>query len=328
MARVRKLEIKARRLVRESFSGEYQSSFRGQGLDFDDFREYQHGDEVRFIDWNVTARMGTARSSASSARNASSSVVLAVDVSGSADYGSVHLSKREVAAETAAVLGFSALDNGDKVGLLLFADEPLALHPAGKGQPPPAAHGPRDPRRPSRRQPGTSIAAACDFLVRTLRRRAARLPASPTSSPTRSTSRSASSPASTRPSPCASSIRSRSALPKAGQVIMIDPETGFETLVNTNNPNLRMGYEKLMRRQPEGVKAVCRKHGIDLAQLSTDRDRLRDLHRLLKSAPANEPAKPAWPRNPTTRWRCGTWSRSSRCCPTPACRRGPGRRSR
>ena len=59
MARVRRVELKARRLVRESFSGEYQSSFRGQGLDFDDFREYQHGDEIRFIDWNVTARMGS-----------------------------------------------------------------------------------------------------------------------------------------------------------------------------------------------------------------------------------------------------------------------------
>ena len=111
MARVRKLELKARRLVRESFSGEYRSSFQGQGLDFDDFREYQHGDEVRFIDWNVTARMNqTFVRKFREERELS--VILAVDVSGSADYGSVSMSKCEVAAEAAAVLGFSALHNG------------------------------------------------------------------------------------------------------------------------------------------------------------------------------------------------------------------------
>ncbi len=90
MARVRKLELKARRLVRESFSGEYLSSFRGQGLDFDDFREYQHGDEVRFIDWNVTARMNTPFVR-KFREERELSVVIAVDVSGSADYGSVVL---------------------------------------------------------------------------------------------------------------------------------------------------------------------------------------------------------------------------------------------
>ncbi|RYD17238.1 MAG: DUF58 domain-containing protein, partial [Verrucomicrobiaceae bacterium] len=81
MARVRKLELKARRLVRESFSGEYLSSFRGQGLDFDDFREYQHGDEVRFIDWNVTARMNSPFVR-KFREERELSVVLAVDVSG------------------------------------------------------------------------------------------------------------------------------------------------------------------------------------------------------------------------------------------------------
>ena len=103
MSRVRKLELKARRLVRESFSGEYHSSFKGQGLDFDDFREYQHGDEVRFIDWNVTARMNQPFVR-KFREERELSVVIAVDVSGSADYGSVNLSKREIAAETAATV--------------------------------------------------------------------------------------------------------------------------------------------------------------------------------------------------------------------------------
>ncbi|MEM9235688.1 MAG: DUF58 domain-containing protein, partial [Verrucomicrobiota bacterium] len=166
MARVRKLELKARRLVRESFAGEYQSSFRGQGLDFDDFREYQHGDEIRFIDWNVTARMD-APYIRKFREERELAVILAVDVSGSADFGSVHFSKREAAAEAAAILGFSAVGNGDKVGLLLFANEPLLFVPPAKG----TRHLLRIVREILIARPavqGTSIKAACDHLVQSL----------------------------------------------------------------------------------------------------------------------------------------------------------------
>ena len=279
MARVRKLELKARRLVRESFSGEYLSSFRGQGLDFDDFREYQHGDEVRFIDWNVTARMNSpfVRKFREERELA---VILAVDVSGSADYGSVSLSKREVAAETAAVLGFSALHNGDKVGLLIFADEPLLFIPPEKG----SRHLLRMIReilvaKPA--NPGTSIAAACDSLVRSLRRKSLVFVISdffsdPLDRPLGKLSRKHETVALRVSDP----LEAR--LPKAGKVVMIDPESGFETQINTNNPNLRMGYQKLMSRQHEGVSSVFKKHGIDTADLSTHGDILADLHKLLK----------------------------------------------
>ncbi|MEX1048805.1 MAG: DUF58 domain-containing protein [Akkermansiaceae bacterium] len=279
MGRVRKLELKARRLVRESFSGEYLSSFRGQGLDFDDFREYQHGDEVRFIDWNVTARMNQPFVR-KFREERELSVVLAVDVSGSADYGSVQLSKREVAAETAAVLGFSALHNGDKVGLLIFADEPILFVPPEKG----SRHLLRMIReilvaKPT--VPGTSVAAACDFLVRTLRRKSLLFMISDFFSdsldkPLGKLAR--------KHETIALRVRDplESKLPDAGRVVMIDPETGFETLVNTSNPNLRMGYEKLMKRQSEGVRAVFKKHGIDAADLKTDGDTLAALHQLLK----------------------------------------------
>ena len=126
--RVRRLEIRARRLVRETFAGEYHSSFKGQGLDFNEFREYQHGDEIRFLDWNVTARMGTPYIR-TFREERELTVILAVDVSGSSLFGSKHLSKRELAAELAAILGFSARENGDKTGLLLFANEPLLFLP-------------------------------------------------------------------------------------------------------------------------------------------------------------------------------------------------------
>ena len=110
MRRVRRLEIRARRLAQEVFSGDYHSSFRGQGLDFDEFREYQPGDEIRFIDWNVTARMGSPFIR-KFREERELLVILAVDISGSTEYGSDHLSKRERAAEIAALLGFSARYN-------------------------------------------------------------------------------------------------------------------------------------------------------------------------------------------------------------------------
>jgi len=279
MARVRRLEIKARRLVRESFAGEYLSSFRGQGLDFDDFREYQHGDEVRFIDWNVTARMNTPFIR-KFREERELSVILAVDVSGSADYGSVELSKREIAAETAAVLGFSALHNGDKVGLLLFAAEPLLFIAPEKG----SRHLLRMIReilvaKPD--LPGTSISAACDVLLRSLRRKALVFMISdfysePLDKPLGKLARRHETVALRVTDPL--EIK----LPKAGKVIMIDSETGIETHVNTNNSNVRMAYQKLMSRRHEGVSAIFHKHGIDSAELATQGDTLASLHRLLK----------------------------------------------
>ncbi len=279
MARVRKLELKARRLVRESFSGEYLSSFRGQGLDFDDFREYQHGDEVRFIDWNVTARMNTPFVR-KFREERELSVVIAVDVSGSADYGSVSLSKREVAAETAAVLGFSALHNGDKVGLLVFANEPILFIPPGKG----SRHLLRIIREilvAKPEQAGTSVANACDYLVRMLRRKSLVFLISdffsdPLEKPIGKLAKKHETIALRVLDP----VETR--LPKAGKLVMIDSESGFESLVNTGNSNLRMSYAKLVKMQLEGVSAIFKKHGVDSADLFTHKDTLAALHQLLK----------------------------------------------
>lgn len=279
MARVRKLELKARRLVRESFSGEYLSSFRGQGLDFDDFREYQHGDEVRFIDWNVTARMNQPFVR-KFREERELSVVIAVDISGSSDYGSLSLSKRELAAEAAAVLGFSALNNGDKVGLLIFANEPILFVPPAKG----TRHLLRMIREiltTKPEKPGTSVAGACDFLVRTLRRKSvvfllSDFHSDPLDKPLGKLSHKHETIALRISDPM------EAKLPNVGKVVMRDPETGFETLVNTSNPNLRKSYERLMLRQHEGVSSVFKKHGIDSGNLTTDKDALRTLHELLK----------------------------------------------
>lgn len=279
MARVRKLELKARRLVRESFSGEYQSSFKGQGLDFDDFREYQHGDEIRFIDWNVTARMGSPFIR-KFREERELNVIIAVDVSGSADYGSVHYSKRELAAETAAILGFSALQNGDKCGLLLFAAESLLYIPPAKG----TKHLLRLVREILVAQPphpGTSINAAATTLIQALPRKSlvfllSDFLADPIDKPLGKLSAKHDTIALRITDPL------EKKLPRAGRVTLEDPETGWQTSINTSNSNLRMAYEKLMRRQHEGVVSIFKKHGIDFAELQTDSDPIASLHALLK----------------------------------------------
>lgn len=279
MQRVRRLELKARRLVRESFSGEYQSSFRGQGLDFDDFREYQHGDEVRFIDWNVTARMGQPYIR-KFREERELSVMLAVDVSGSSSYGSVRLSKRELAAEAAAIVGFSALQNGDKCGLLLFSNEPLVHVPPAKG----TRHLLRIVREiltAKPENPRTAFESPCRFLLHSLHRRSLVIVlsdffADPLEGPLSILARKHEVVALTLSDPL------EHKLPDAGRVVFEDPESGAEVLVNTSNANVRMGYEKLMLRHREGVERIFRKHGIDSAVLGTDLDPLRSLHRLFR----------------------------------------------
>ena len=134
MEKVRRIELQARRMSTATFAGQYRSGFRGQGLDFDDFREYRAGDEPRFIDWKVTARTGTPYVKTFHEER-EQVLLLAVDVSGSMDYASAGIAdtQREYAAQIAAVLAYSAALNGDKVGLLLFGHRPHFYLPPAKG---------------------------------------------------------------------------------------------------------------------------------------------------------------------------------------------------
>lgn len=279
MQRVRRLEIRAKRLVNESFAGEYHSSFKGQGLDFDEFREYQHGDEVRLIDWNVTARMGTPFIR-KFREERELSVILAVDVSGSSLYGSQHLSKRELAAEIAAVLAFSARDNGDKVGLLLFAAEPILYLPPAKGSKQ-ILRSVREILTALPEKPGTDLPAACHFLIHTLRRKALVFLLSDfldteIQKPLGTLSRKHETIALRLYDPA------EERLPDVGRVILRDNEHGYERLVNTSNSNVRMAYQKLTRRHREGLRKIFKRYGIDHASISTGGDYLPALHRLLK----------------------------------------------
>src|SRR5438874_12702446 len=133
LKKIRALEIKTKGLVQTIFAGDYHSVFKGRGMNFEDVREYQPGDEIRAIDWNVTARLGTAFVKKFTEER-ELTVVLVVDVSASGNFGSAAQSKRELAAEVACVLAFSAIRNNDKVGLMLFSDRVELFIPPKKGR--------------------------------------------------------------------------------------------------------------------------------------------------------------------------------------------------
>ena len=142
LARIRRIEIRARRLVASRFLGEYHSVFRGRGIEFSEVRQYEPGDDVRAIDWNVTARMG-APYIKKYVEERELTVLLVVDVSASSAFTTTGVSKRELAAEVAATLAFSAAANNDRVGLIAFTDRVEEYVPPAQGSPPRAAHHPR-----------------------------------------------------------------------------------------------------------------------------------------------------------------------------------------
>ena len=133
MQKIRRIEIRTKRLVNDSFAGEYHSVFKGRGMAFDEVRPYQPGDEIRTIDWNVTARTGETYVKRYTEER-ELTVMLVVDASASENFGSVSRFKRELAAELTAVLSFSATSNNDKVGLLIFTDQIELFIPPRKGR--------------------------------------------------------------------------------------------------------------------------------------------------------------------------------------------------
>jgi uncharacterized protein (DUF58 family) len=169
MHKIRRIEIYTRRLVNDIFSGEYHSVFKGRGMEFDEVRPYQPGDEIRSIDWNVTARTGELYIKRF-VEERQLTVMLVVDASGSSDFGTVNRFKRDLAAELAAVLAFAATNNNDRVGLIIFTDKIELFIPPRKGR----QHVLRLIRELLAFEPterGTSIKLALDTINRVLKRR-------------------------------------------------------------------------------------------------------------------------------------------------------------
>ena len=280
LKKVRKIELRTRGLVRESFGGEYHSCFKGEGIDFEDFREYQHGDEVRSIDWNVTARMGQPYVKKFTEER-EMTVFVCVDISASGNYGSHGPSKREVMAEVAALLTFSALQNKDKVGLILFTDEVELYLPPRKG----IAHALRLIReillfQPTR--PRTSLEAPVHILKNAVRRRSLVFLLSDflftedINKDLKTVSRKHDVVAIQVSDPA------ELALPAVGNVRLEDPETGQQIEINTSSSRLREAYAATAREWQEQIERDFSRLSIDRISLRTDEEYLPALHGFFK----------------------------------------------
>src|SRR4029453_2620973 len=170
LKKIRQIELRTNRLVSETLAGQYHSVFKGQGMNFEEVREYQPGDEVRTIDWNVTARMNHPFVK-KFVEERELTLMLVVDLSGSGLFGSGEQSKRELAAEIGSVLAFSAIKNNDKAGLILFTDQIEQFIPPRKGR----KHGLRGIREIlfyDTTRKGTNLDGALEFLTRVTPHRA------------------------------------------------------------------------------------------------------------------------------------------------------------
>ncbi|MDB6108912.1 MAG: hypothetical protein JWR69_662 [Pedosphaera sp.] len=292
LKKIRQIELRTKRLVSETLAGQYHSVFKGQGMNFEEVREYQPGDEVRAIDWNVTARMNHPFVK-KFVEERELTLMLVVDLSGSGLFGSGEQSKRELAAEIASVLAFSAIRNNDKVGLILFTEDVEKFIPPRKGR----RHVLRVIREilffePKRR--GTNLNHALEFLTRVTAHKAIAVvvsdflgqnitlpnnPATPRRQPgmvlpqsLAQASFTALRQANRRHDLVAIQITDRYELelPPLGRLVLKDAETGEVVEVNTGDPRKREAFAQRQQKAQAELRRVFRAANIDAIQLRTD----------------------------------------------------------
>ena len=279
LKKIRALEIKTRGLVETAFAGDYHSVFKGRGMNFEDVREYQPGDEIRAIDWNVTARMGTAFVKKFTEER-ELTVMLIVDVSASGNFGSTSQSKRELAAEVACLLAFSAIRNNDKVGLLLFTDQVELFIPPKKGR----SHTLRLIREilffePASR--GTAPALALDYLNKIVTRRSVVFFISDFQAPDFSKALAVTA---RRHDFIALQIQDEreTVFPNIGIITLEDAETGEQIEINTADRSTRARFNDLAQKQEADLLKTLRRHNIDTIALRTGEDYLPALRSFFK----------------------------------------------
>lgn len=280
--KVRQIEVRTNRLVSDSLAGNYQSVFKGTGMNFDEVREYVPGDDIRFIDWNVTARTGTPHIK-KFIEERELTIMLMIDISGSGEFGSKDISKREMMAELGSVLAFSAVRNNDKVGLVLFTDFIELYIPPQKGR----THILRVIReilyyKPERK--ATDLLVPLDFINRIAKRKCVAFLISDF---------------------CLSDdfdhdleeLRQKlqitnkhhdlislmindpreKELPDVGVITIEDAETGQQIELNTADPAIRRGYLAIAGDRQQRLQHAIRATGVDLLDLSTDASYLTPL---------------------------------------------------
>jgi uncharacterized protein (DUF58 family) len=285
---MRQLEIRTRRLVNDSLAGAYHSVFKGRGMDFDEVREYSPGDEVRTIDWNVTARAGrTFVKKFTEERELT--IFLLVDISASGDFGSGALSKRDLAAELASVLAFSAIRNSDKVGLLLFTDRVERYLPPKKGR----RHVLRVVRDILYHEPqgtGTDIVKALDVVNHVLHRRAivfliSDFESSKDRAIARAELRRAMRQTNRRHDLIAVHVEDprEKELPNVGIVALEDAETGEIIELDTAGLMVRERFKEQSAERGRRLVSDFRSEGVDTLQLQTDAPYMPALQRFFKT---------------------------------------------
>lgn len=277
--RVRQIEIRSRRAVQDVLGGEYHSVFKGRGMEFDTVREYAPGDEIRDIDWNVTARTGKAHIKRY-IEEREQTVFFAVDVSASGVFGTADRMKGEMAAEACAVLAFSATQNNDRVGLLTFSDRIEELIPPKKG----TKNVLRVVRellfsRPEGRR--TDVALAVERLNQVLKRRAIVFLVSDFIAPDL---RKPLLLANRRHDLIALRIEDprETTLPAAGIVELEDAETGQTVLVDTASRRVREAFEESARRRRMAADRLFQSLGVDNIVLRTDEPYLEPMVRFFR----------------------------------------------
>ena len=273
LKKVRQVEIRTNRLVNDSLAGEYHSVFKGRGMDFDEVREYVPGDEVRAIDWNVTARAGRPFVKKFTEER-ELTILLAVDVSASGNFGSGPQSKRQMAAELASVLAFSAIRNSDKVGLVLFTDQIEQYIPPKKGR----QHVLRVIREILFFEPqsrGTDIVRALDFANQVTSRRAIMFLVSDFELPNQDQAladlRRAVRLASRRHDLVALHVHDlrEAELPDVGQLAIEDAESGELIELDTTDDRVRSRFAELAQQRVNNLRRALAAEGVDALNLDT-----------------------------------------------------------
>ena len=280
LKRVRKIEIKARKLSRNIFAGEYHSQFKGRGMAFSEVREYQPGDDVRSIDWNVTARLNKPYIKVFEEER-ELTVMLLVDVSGSRNFGTLSQMKRDMMAEVAATLAFSTIANNDKVGVIFFSDKIEKFIPAKKGKTH-VLHIIRELLSFEPSSTGTDIAQALQYFTNAQKRHCTAflisdfIGAGAMYKPLLI--------ASNRHEVNAIQIydRREAELPNIGLVKFHDAETGNDLWVDTAIVNVRNDYAQAWRNSQNELEQLFTRTGIDHVSVRTDEDYVKALMHLFR----------------------------------------------
>ena len=280
LKRVRKIEIKTRKLSRNIFAGEYHSQFKGRGMAFSEVREYQPGDDVRSIDWNVTARLNKPYIKVFEEER-ELTVMLLVDVSGSRNFGTLSQMKRDMMAEVAATLAFSTIANNDKVGVIFFSDKVEKFIPAQKGKTH-VLHIIRELLSFEPSSSGTDIAQALQYFANAQKRHCTAflisdfIAAGAMYKPLLI--------ASNRHEVNAIQIydRREAELPNVGLVKFHDAETGGDLWVDTSLAAVRNEYAKAWRDNQNEIQQLFTRTGVNNISSRTDEDYVKALMHLFR----------------------------------------------